>query len=236
MRRPVINLLSHGSNSPFIHACMLSPVWLFVIPPTVAHQAPLSMGFSRQEYWSGLPFPPSGDLRDPGIKPVSPVSPGLAGGFFTTEPPYLLWKNKDEALEIFYFAAGAILSFVTGVPWRDITGRRAFASWFWCALAASCHKHAWLLLPPVPVMQAPSAKPGSCCTWWSATTSLQQLLLASPLGGFVAEHLQWKTSPWTDFLSILEDGFPASSTCTALLWLLCHSRSQGQSPSLQGLE
>ena len=53
-------------------------------PWTVARQAPLSMGFSRQEYWSGLPFPPSGDLPDPGIKPVSLTSPVLAGGFFTT--------------------------------------------------------------------------------------------------------------------------------------------------------
>ena len=50
----------------------------------IAHQAPLPMKFSRQEYWSGFPFPPSGDLPDPGIEPSSPV---LAGGFFTTEPP-----------------------------------------------------------------------------------------------------------------------------------------------------
>ena len=55
----------------------------FAIPWTVAHQAPLSMGFPRQEYWSGLPFPPPGDLPDPGIKPVSPA---LAGRFFTAEP------------------------------------------------------------------------------------------------------------------------------------------------------
>ena len=47
-------------------------------------QAPLSMGFPRQEYWSGLPFPPPGDLPDPGIEPVSPA---LAGRFFTPEPP-----------------------------------------------------------------------------------------------------------------------------------------------------
>ena len=58
----------------------------FVTPWTVVHQAPLSMGFSRQDYWSGLPFPPPGDLSDPGIEPESPASPGLAGGFFTTEP------------------------------------------------------------------------------------------------------------------------------------------------------
>ena len=48
------------------------------------HQAPLSIGFTRQEYWSGLPFPSPGDLPDPGIKPMSPA---LAAGFFTTEPP-----------------------------------------------------------------------------------------------------------------------------------------------------
>ena len=52
---------------------------------TVAHQAPLSMGFSRQEYWSKLPFPP-GDLPDPGTEPMSSVFPALAGRFFTTEP------------------------------------------------------------------------------------------------------------------------------------------------------
>ena len=50
-------------------------------------QSPLSMGFSRQEYWSGLPFTPLGDLLDPGIEPTFPASPALAGGFFTTEPP-----------------------------------------------------------------------------------------------------------------------------------------------------
>ena len=54
---------------------------------TVTHQAPLSMGFPRQEYWSGLPFPPAGDLPDPGRAAVSPVSLALAGGFFTTEQP-----------------------------------------------------------------------------------------------------------------------------------------------------
>ena len=56
-------------------------------PWTVDRQAPLSMGFSRQEYWSALPFPPPGDLPDPGIEPKSPAAPALAGGFFTTKPP-----------------------------------------------------------------------------------------------------------------------------------------------------
>ena len=57
---------------------------LFAIPWTVACQAPLSMGFPRQEYWSRLPFPIPGHLPDPGIKPASLVPPALAGGFFTT--------------------------------------------------------------------------------------------------------------------------------------------------------
>ena len=56
-------------------------------PWTVALRAPLVMGFPRQEYRSGLPFPSPGDLPDPGIESESPVSPALAGGFFTTEPP-----------------------------------------------------------------------------------------------------------------------------------------------------
>ena len=59
----------------------------FAIPWTAACYTPLSMGFPRQEDWSGLPFPTSGDLPDPGIKPASPVSPDMAYGFFTTVPP-----------------------------------------------------------------------------------------------------------------------------------------------------
>ena len=68
-------------------AQLLSCVPLLATPWTVACQAPLSMGFSRQEYWSGLPFPSPGDLPDPRIEPASPVSPALAGGCSTTESP-----------------------------------------------------------------------------------------------------------------------------------------------------
>ena len=66
---------------------MLIHVRLFVIPWTVGHQALLPVEFSRQEYCSGLPFPPPGDLLYPRIKPASLASPALAGGFFTTGPP-----------------------------------------------------------------------------------------------------------------------------------------------------
>ena len=81
------------------YLCMLghfSHVWLFATPWTVAHQAPLSMGFSRQEYWSGLPCPPPGDLPNPGTKPTSLMPPALAGGFFTTSSTWgVLQKHKD---------------------------------------------------------------------------------------------------------------------------------------------
>ena len=58
----------------------VSRVRLFATPWTVAYQAPPSMGFSRQEYWSGLPFPSPGDLPDPGIEPDSPALQGIPGG------------------------------------------------------------------------------------------------------------------------------------------------------------
>ena len=69
----VLHVLSHFSH-----------VRLFVILWTVAHQDPLFMGFSRQEFWSGLPCPPPRDLPNPGIEPVSLKSPALVGGFLTT--------------------------------------------------------------------------------------------------------------------------------------------------------
>ena len=55
--------------------------------PWTAHQAPLFMGFPRQEYWSRLPFPPAGDLPDPGMEPVSPASPALQADSLPPEPP-----------------------------------------------------------------------------------------------------------------------------------------------------
>ena len=89
--RPSFELLEHGwragcpvcafsigSHDILLLSCF-SPVWLFATLRTIACQAPLFMGFSRQEYWSGLPCPPPGDLAHPGIKPTSLLSPALAG-------------------------------------------------------------------------------------------------------------------------------------------------------------
>ena len=92
--------LSEQEHAPRLHWCCLAAppssvhslpslivcVWLFATPWTVARQAPLSMGFSRQEYWSGLPFASPGDLPDLGIEPTSPA---LAGGFFT------VWATRE---------------------------------------------------------------------------------------------------------------------------------------------
>ena len=83
----VLMQASHLHQWLCMRAQSLSCLWLFVTPWTVACQAPLSVEFSRQEYWRGLPFPILGDLSCPGIKLASPVSPALASGFFTIEPP-----------------------------------------------------------------------------------------------------------------------------------------------------
>ena len=87
LRVPWTARRSLGQQARCACAQSLSCVQLFAIPLIVACQALLSMKFSRQEYWGGLPFPFPKDLLQSGIKPTSLVSPTLAGWFFTTEPP-----------------------------------------------------------------------------------------------------------------------------------------------------
>ena len=82
-------ICSHSDHVPIsMHACTQPPghVQLFATLWTIAHRVPLSMVFSKQEYWSGLPFPIPEYLPNPGIQPVSPLSLALAGAFFTTVP------------------------------------------------------------------------------------------------------------------------------------------------------
>ena len=85
--------LPRGSGTPFSHVTMqarvlsrFSCVRLRATPWTVAHEAPLSVGFSRQEYWSEWPCPPPGDLPDPGIEPASPAAPALQAGALLLSP------------------------------------------------------------------------------------------------------------------------------------------------------
>ena len=71
---------------------------LLATPWIVAHQAPLSMGFSKQEYWGGLPWPSSGNLPDPGIKPTSLMSPALVDGFFTISTTQRPTRQLNSAI------------------------------------------------------------------------------------------------------------------------------------------
>ena len=86
--------------------CVLIHVRLFVTPWTTACQAPLSIEFSRQEYWSGLPCPPPGDLPDPGIEPVSPA---LAGGFFATSATWEPHKVVYHCLILEHFLSSSVI-------------------------------------------------------------------------------------------------------------------------------
>ena len=76
-----------------------SYVQFFATLWTVAHQAPLFMGFSRKEYWNGLPCPPSGDLSYSVIKPVPLLSPALAGGFFTISAMGIPYNSIDRIIK-----------------------------------------------------------------------------------------------------------------------------------------
>ena len=78
---------------------LVSRVQFFVTPWTVAHKAPLSMGFPRQEYWRGLPFPPPGDLTDPGTEPTSPALAGRPLLLSHQESSYV-WLNKSKICHV----------------------------------------------------------------------------------------------------------------------------------------
>ena len=105
---------------------LLSRIWLFATSWTVAFQASLSVGFSRQEYWSGLPFPPPGDLPNPGVEPTSLA---LAGTFFTTTPPGKRWRvGTDWEISVgMCIVSGKLLY---GSAWCSVmTGRGGMRRW-----------------------------------------------------------------------------------------------------------
>ena len=95
------NMINSLSVTLVLSVQLLSHVQLFATLWTVAPQSPLSMGFPRQEYWSGLPFPSPGNHPDPGIKLMSPESPALQADSLATEPTYCRIKansNKQETV------------------------------------------------------------------------------------------------------------------------------------------
>ena len=129
----------YWSFFPYMRAQSLQSHPTLCDPWTVAHQDHLSMEFSRWKYWSGLPCPPSGDLPDPGIKPVSPLSPALGGGFFTTsatwEAPvflqiylnkllacYFSICNTKEGSVTFQFSESNSIQWQSSESWRENLG------------------------------------------------------------------------------------------------------------------
>ena len=102
-----------GIIAHYKYMCVLSCFRLFVILWTVAHQAPLSIRFSRQEYWNRLSCPPPGDLPDPGIKPMSLISPTLAGEFFTTSAIFTTYLAiHSDNFPFFLMLSWIIRSFI----------------------------------------------------------------------------------------------------------------------------
>ena len=122
----------------------LSRVRLFVTPWTIAHQAPPSKGFSRQEYWSGLPFHSPRDLPDPGIKPRSPT---LQADALTSEPPgkprrQVRWSSIPISLRIFHSLLWSTQSKALAWPMKE--------KFFWNSLALSMIQRMlakWILVP-----------------------------------------------------------------------------------------
>ena len=90
-------------------------------PWTVAHQAPLSVGFSRQEYWSGLPCPPAGDLPHPGIESALLTSPALAGRFFTSSTTWEAQSWLHHLLTVQPWARSYLLGLSFPPLWMEIT-------------------------------------------------------------------------------------------------------------------
>ena len=102
-----------------------SRVQLFTTPWTIACPAPLSMGFSKQEYWSGLPCPPPRGLTDPGIEPVSLTSSALAGGFFITSASWEV-QLDISVIKLVWWKPGpvGVGGFKAGLGWMGVSGLR----------------------------------------------------------------------------------------------------------------
>ena len=132
------------------HMCVLSfsHVLLFETPWAIACQAPLSMGFSRQEYWSGLPFSPPGDLPDPRIQPTSPVSPALLTDSLPLSHLRLGWNERKKVKSLSH-----VRFFVT--PWT-VTCQAPLSMGF-------SRQEYWsgLPFPPPEDLPNPGIEPGS---------------------------------------------------------------------------
>ena len=154
--------------SSLTDVCMLSHVWLLVTPWTVARLAPLSMEFSSQEYWDGLPFLIPRDLPDSGIEPKSLASPVLAGEFFTTEQP---GKPSLKGSGMFF----AFFSFWLCWGFVAVQGRAEGGGCCSCfGVAQAQHCYAWPHLPVALgiLVPQPGNKPALEGRFWATGKSL----------------------------------------------------------------
>ena len=122
----------------FLNACVLSylnHVWLFTILCSVACQAPVSMGFSWQEYWSGLLCPHAGDLPNPGIEPEPFMSPALAGRFFTTGITWEAWIFSYPDLKLVKINGAAELNWIRSYVLGRYMRRRKITFRHFCSLS-----------------------------------------------------------------------------------------------------
>ena len=156
-----------------------SRVWLFVTLWTVAHQAPLSMGFFRQEYWSGLPCPAPGDLPDWRIAPTSLMSPAVAGRFFTT---------AAKSLQSCPTLCDPIDGSPTGSPVPGILQARTLEwvaisfsnAWKWKMKVKSL-SHVWFFATPwTAAYQAPLSMGFSRQEYWSGVPSPSPIICLDP--------------------------------------------------------
>ena len=159
-----------------------SCVWLFVTLWTVAHQAPLSMGFFRQEYWSGLPCPAPGDLPDQRIAPTSLMSPAVAGRFFT------IAAAAAKSLQSCPTLCNSIDGSPTGSPIPGILQARTLEwvaisfsnAWKWKMKVKSL-SHVWLFATPWTAdYQAPLSMGFSRQEYWSGVPSPSPIICLDP--------------------------------------------------------
>ena len=197
-------------------ACVLRCSVLFdsVTPWAVTCQAPLSTGFFKQEYWSELPFPPPGYLPDPRIKPMSPASPPLAGGFFTTEPPGKPLSTRTHTfLDSFLFSLQFSCSVVSDSVWpHGLHARLPCPSPTPGAYSNSCPLNRWChptisssVIPFSPHLHSFPASGSFPMSYFLASDS-QSIGVSASTSALPMNLQDWFPLGWTGLISLQSKG------------------------------
>ena len=184
---------------------------LIAIPRTVAHQAPPPMEFSRQEYWSGLPFPIPGDLPNPGIRPVSLASPVLTGEFFTNGATWEVhsWLN-DIVLVSVQFSHSVMSDSLQNhrlqharLPCPSPISRACLNS---CPLSQWCHPTISSTVIPFPSCHRSFPASGSFPISQFFTTVGQSIGVSASASVLPMNVQDWFPLGWTGLISLLSKG------------------------------